>query len=105
VRCILLTQPTASRSSCKDAVSETPFGPLESVLEKHFYKPDLQAVRIVLGAMERENLYYCLGGNLAEHEKYLGKEGAHKRRHKSLRKFFEGLNDARIKRWTPLSAS
>jgi hypothetical protein len=39
-----------------DSACEYPFGPLASVLERHFYKPDLQAVRIVLGAIKAHYL-------------------------------------------------
>jgi hypothetical protein len=53
------------------------------------------------GRIERENLYYCLGGDLKEHEELFGKPGDHKRIQKSLRKFFEKLNAKRVKRWTP----
>lgn len=53
------------------------------------------------GRIERENLYYCLGGDLKEHEELFGKPGDHKRIQKSLRKFFEKLNAERVKRWTP----
>jgi hypothetical protein len=52
------------------------------------------------GPVERANLYYCLGGNLSEQERFLGKPGDHKRRQKSLRDFFESLNKERVKRWT-----
>jgi len=48
---------------------------------------------------ERENLYYCLGGDLAEHEEFLWKPGEHKRREKSVRKFFEQLNAKRLSQW------
>jgi hypothetical protein len=53
------------------------------------------------GRIERENLYYCLGGDLKEHEELFRKPGDHKRIQKSLRKFFEDLNAERVKRWTP----
>ncbi len=53
------------------------------------------------GRIERENLYYCLGGDLKEHEELFGKPGDHKRIQKSLRKFFENLNSERVKKWTP----
>jgi hypothetical protein len=53
--------------------------------------------------VERESLYYCLGGNLTEQEQFFGKPGDHKRRQKSLRRFFEKLNSARLKLWTPPS--
>ena len=35
---------------------ESPFRDLASVLERHFYKPDIQAVRIVLGAIKAHYL-------------------------------------------------
>jgi hypothetical protein len=55
--------------------------------------------------VERESLYYCLGGNLTEQEQFFDEPGDHKRRQKSLRRFFEKLNSARLKLWTRRQSS
>ena len=50
-RCVLHTQPPEPKDT-----SESAFLELASVIEKHFYKPDIQAIRIVLGAIKAHYL-------------------------------------------------
>jgi 20S proteasome alpha/beta subunit len=51
---------------------------------------------------ERENLFYCFGGDLPHLEQVGGKLGDHKRREARLRRFFEKLNAKRIQKWPRL---
>jgi 20S proteasome alpha/beta subunit len=61
-------------------------------MERHFR---------LYGRIERDALYYCLGGNIAEHESVFVTWKKNQGRQRELRKFFEKLNAARTKKWQP----
>ena len=50
------THPPAVKSTSEHSSCDGPFHALASVLGKYFYKPDLQAVRVVLGTIKAHYL-------------------------------------------------
>jgi len=51
-----LIEPTPVKRIPVRAVPTDPFATLHTVLERWFYKPDLQAIRIVMGTIEAHYL-------------------------------------------------
>lgn len=56
---------------------------------------EMEAQFRLYGSVERDNLFYYLGGDLANRENVIGKPGGHSRAEKSLRKFFMAWNEKR----------